>query len=169
MDIDPDLPESPRDYSSPGSDHSGVTTEILPVHAQQELTDYVNRRQMFLSDFTQYHPVQNMSALADKVFNLSEGIDRFKNHVQDEFSSHGRLLRVVSANTQGVNESNKAIGEDVTSLKHDVGGLTHEIGGLKSDIDMLRSEMRTIREETQSSLQELKQLMMTIALQGQRH
>lgn len=167
MDLNMDHPESPRDFSSPGSDRddqyseSEVPTEIIPVHEVQQHTSDIHRRQMFLSDFTQYHPVQNMNALADHVFNLSENIVHLRSQVKedfgiirDEFTTQKRMLGLVSDTVKDCNKYNRHIGEDVTSLKQ--------------DIDSLRSEMRMIREETQSSLQELKQLMMAIAMQGQQ-
>lgn len=140
----------------------------------------MTRRKHFLSDYERYNPVQNMHALANHVFDLSENVHR----ISDEVAVSRRMLGMVGDSSREANEQLRVIGEevslsrremsvlkyefdgikgDVDSLKMDVGGLRADVEGLKIDVEGLRGMMEVnrreigdLRRETQQGFAELK-------------
>lgn len=108
----------------------------------------MTRRKHFLSDYERYNPVQNMHALANHVFDLSENVHSISNQV----TVSGRTLGFVQEHTRDTSESLRSVGEELTRLKGDVEGLKGEIGEL-------RGLFEESRRETQQGFAELKGMM----------
>lgn len=126
----------------------------------------MTRRKHFLSDYERYNPVQNMHALANHVFDLSENVHR----ISDEVAVSRRMLGMVNESSREANEQLRVIGEDVSLsrremsvLKYEVDGIKGEVDSLKADVEGLkgmmeinRREIGDLRRETQQGFAELK-------------
>jgi ubiquinone biosynthesis protein UbiJ len=126
----------------------------------------MTRRKHFLSDYERYNPVQNMHALANHVFDLSENVHR----ISGEVAVSRRMLSIVGENGRDANEQLRVIGEDVSLsrremsvLKYEVDGIKGEVDSLKADVEGLkgmmeinRREIGDLRRETQQGFAELK-------------
>jgi len=156
--------------SGNSSPYSEIATEPVSEHRRLQVSEYMSRRAIFLSDFERYNPVQNMQMLAHHVFELSEGVGRMNNDLTDS----RRMLDFVSSNQREHDSSIRNVGTDLDVVHHKVdhmgnslddtrGELKNDIGGLREDINSLRSEMHTIRQETQQGIMDLKQLLMRLA------
>lgn len=163
--------------SGNSSPYSEIATEPVSEHRRLEVSEYMSRRAIFLSDFERYNPVQNMQMLAHHVFELSEGVGRMNNDLTDS----RRMLDFVSSNQREHDSSIRNVGTDLDVVHHKVdhmghsvdsmgnsledtrGELKNDIGGLREDINSLRSEMHSIRQETQQGIMDLKQLLMRLA------
>lgn len=173
-------PPSPTSSDGSSNHQSEVPTEPLPASEILRWNDHMTRRKHFLSDYERYNPVQNMHALANHVFDLSENVHR----ISDEVAVSRRMLGMVSDSSREANEQLRVIGEevslsrremsvlkyefdgikgDVDSLKMDVGGLRADVEGLKIDVEGLRGMMEVnrreigdLRRETQQGFAELK-------------
>ena len=82
-------PSQPSE-TSPHS-QSEVPTEHLLSSGLREFNEHMTRRSCFLWDFQRYDPVQNMQALANRVFDLSENVRR----IGHESSETGCMLKIV--------------------------------------------------------------------------
>lgn len=151
----------------------------------------MERRQLFLSDYERYNPVQNMHMLATHVFDLSESMLSFRHEVTTDFATSRRMLDFVKENQRESNETQKIMGEDlglqredvrvlkedvgmlkaemgelkddVADLKIDVGALKEDVGALKEDVGMLKLQMDYMRQEQQKGFDELKMMIQMIA------
>lgn len=160
-------PGSPLHYSTLSeAAYSEVPTEPLPPSERRLVDEYMTRRQQFLSNYERYVPIQNMQALANHVFDLTENI----NHMRTDFTGSRRLLDIVSTNQRDVNESIKGVAQDLEAVGSDLARVgsdlarverevKEDIGGFHQDLNSLRYEMQNIRQETQQGLQELKNML----------
>lgn len=149
-------PGSPLHYSTLSeAAYSEVPTEPLPPSERRLVDEYMTRRQQFLSNYERYVPIQNMQALANHVFDLTENI----NHLRTDFTGSRRLLDIVSNNQRDVNESIKGVAQDLEAAGSDLARVEREVGGIHQDLNSLRYEMQNIRQETQQGLQELKNML----------
>jgi hypothetical protein len=111
----------------------------------------MTRRKHFLSDFERYNPVQNMHALANHVFDLSENVHR----VGDEVAVSRRMLDMVASHQRDGNHNLRIIGEDVIGLEKRFGILEKEIGQLKGRVE-------ETHRETQQGFAEIKGMLMSL-------
>ncbi|KAH0614327.1 uncharacterized protein H6S33_006213 [Morchella sextelata] len=81
MNTDPHSPPSPGSTTSesPSNHYSEVPTEPIPASEILRWNEHMSRRKHFLSDYERYNPVQNMHALANHVFDLSESVHSISN------------------------------------------------------------------------------------------
>ncbi|RPB08402.1 hypothetical protein P167DRAFT_539340 [Morchella conica CCBAS932] len=150
MNTDPHSPPSPGSTTSesPSNHYSEVPTEPIPASEILRWNEHMTRRKHFLSDYERYNPVQNMHALANHVFDLSESV----HSISDQVAVSGRTLGFVQEHTRDTSESLRSVGEELTRLKGDVEGLKGEIGEL-------RGLFEESRRETQQGFAELKGMM----------
>lgn len=113
--------------------------------------EHMTRRKHFLSDFERYNPVQNMHALANHVFDLSENVHR----VGDEVAVSRRMLDMVGSHQREGNHNLRIIGEDVI-------GLEKRFGILEKEIGQLRGRVEETHRETQQGFAEIKGMLMAL-------
>jgi len=142
-------PSSPRSETS--HQYSEVPTEPLPPSELRVFNEHMTRRKHFLSDFERYNPVQNMHALANHVFDLSENVHR----VGDEVATSRRMLDIVGSNQREGNHNLRIIGEDVI-------GLEKRFGILEKEIGQLRGRVEETHRETQQGFAEIKGMLMAL-------
>jgi len=143
-------PSSPRSETS-SHRYSEVPTEPLPPSELRVFNEHMTRRKHFLSDFERYNPVQNMHALANHVFDLSENVHR----VGDEVAISRRMLDMVGNHQREGNHNLRIIGEDVIGLEKRFGILEKEIGQLKGRVE-------ETHRETQQGFAEIKGMLMAL-------
>ncbi|RPA95398.1 hypothetical protein L873DRAFT_1829843 [Choiromyces venosus 120613-1] len=122
-------PSSPRSDTS-SHQYSEVATEPLPPSELRMFNEHMTRRKHFLSDYERYNPIQNMQALANHVFDLSENVHR----VGDEVAVSRRMLDMVGSHQREGNHNLRIIGEDVIGLERRFTGLETKFTGLETNI-----------------------------------
>lgn len=90
----------------------------------------MTRRSRFLSDYQRYDPVQNMQALANHVFDLSENVRR----MGLESSETSRMLKIVGDNQREGNQTLQVLGGEVAGLEKKVIGLDKKVIGLDEKV-----------------------------------
>lgn len=118
----------------------------------------MTRRKHFLSDFERYNPVQNMHALANHVFDLSENVHR----VGDEVAVSRRMLDMVGNHQREGNHNLRIIGEDVIGLERKFTVLERSNEVLRQEIGQLRGRVEETHRETQQGFAEIKGMLMAL-------
>lgn len=149
-------PSSPRSETS--HQYSEVPTEPLPPSELRVFNEHMTRRKHFLSDFERYNPVQNMHALANHVFDLSENVHR----VGDEVAVSRRMLDMVGNHQREGNHNLRIIGEDVIGLERKFTVLERSNEVLRQEIGQLRGRVEETHRETQQGFAEIKGMLMAL-------
>jgi len=155
--------------SSPASEishqNSEVPTEPITQSELRLFTEHLTRRKRFLSDYEQYNPVQNMQALANHVFDLTETV----HHVSGEVTDSRRMIDLVRDNQREGNESLRLIGGEMERLGGHVGMLEKKVDMLEESTEVLRNDISELRgrveenhRETQQGFAEIKSILMAL-------
>ncbi|TGZ79664.1 hypothetical protein EX30DRAFT_342283 [Ascodesmis nigricans] len=150
------MASTPSSPSSPASFSESIPTEPLNPADIALVTEYMERRQLFLSDYERYNPVQNMHALATHVFDLSEHLFAFRSQVTTDFATSRRMLDFVKENQRELSDASKTMGDDLVEQKEDIRMLKEEVKGLKEEVECMRREQLR-------GFEELKGLIMMVA------
>lgn len=158
-------PDSPTYSTSSHDSDAPPLSEVPTVPLNQAETrlinDYMTRRQLFLSDYERYNPVQNMTQLANHVFELSEHIIKMKDTVDNvggmikeeirpvvaENQRVGRLFEYVKREQEEMGAGLKDVGGDVEQVGADVDGLKEDVAGLKKDVEGLKRDVVGLKDD----------------------
>lgn len=149
------IPDSPT-YSP--SETSEVPTVPLNQAETRLIHDYMTRRQHFLSDYERYNPVQNMHALANHVFDLTEGIYTMKDDlgaVKNETARTGRLIDFLNGQHQEQNGNIMGMGQDMVAMKGDIVNLRGDMEIMKGDMNFMRNDVEGLKTEVQGMKQDI--------------
>lgn len=175
--------ESPTAYSPTGSaEYSEVPTVPLNPAEHRLIQDYMTRRQHFLSDYERYNPVQNMHALANHVFDLTEGIYAMKDQIGDvrsivkeemvpfenEVARQGRLIDFVSSQQKELGEGMKGLGKEVETMGSEVTGMGITVSGLGQKVGNVEQQLGNLGHTVGTMGQEINGLKQDVAGLGNR-
>ncbi|PUU73921.1 hypothetical protein B9Z19DRAFT_1134191 [Tuber borchii] len=135
-------PSSQPSGTNPHS-QSEVPTEPLPSSELREFNERMTRRSRFLSDFQRYDPVQNMQALANHVFDLSENVRRM-GHESSEASRSGGVVAGLEKKVIGLNGKVNGLNGKVTGLERRFGAIGKKVIRLERRVIGLKRRFATI-------------------------